>query len=193
MGTIVDTLLSKTQAISAGKSPVLIAIDGRCAAGKSTLAAALQKRTGCPVISMDHFFLQPCQRTAERLAQPGENVDHERFRDEVLSPLLRGESFCYCPYNCHAGKMGAPIPVQAAPLVIIEGSYSCHPTLRSAYDLRIFLTVNPDEQLRRIQRRNGPEAAKIFRDRWIPLEEKYFSAYAVAEHCELCFHTDDCF
>ena len=37
----------------------IIAIDGRCAAGKTTLAARLAKELGGDVIHMDDFFLPP--------------------------------------------------------------------------------------------------------------------------------------
>ena len=67
---------------------------------------------------------------------------------------------------------------------VIEGSYSCHNTLYEHYDLRIFLTVDEDEQLRRIATRNGENAVMIFREKWIPLEEKYFEAFDIKERCE---------
>ena len=37
--------------------PLLVAIDGRCASGKSTLAKDLQKQLDCNVIHMDDFYL----------------------------------------------------------------------------------------------------------------------------------------
>ena len=41
--------------------PRIIAIDGRCASGKTTLAEALGRHYHCNVIHMDHFFLRtPC-------------------------------------------------------------------------------------------------------------------------------------
>lgn len=36
--------------------PLLVAIDGRCASGKSTLAKDLQKQLDCNVIHMDEFL-----------------------------------------------------------------------------------------------------------------------------------------
>lgn len=82
--------------------PLLVAIDGRCASGKSTLAKDLQKQLDCNVIHMDDFYLQPHQRTTKRLREPGGNVDYERFETEVLQPLLTGEAFSYRPYDAHA-------------------------------------------------------------------------------------------
>ena len=61
---------------------VLAAIDGRCASGKTTLAAQLQQQFDGSVIHMDHFFLRPHQRTPQRYQEPGGNVDRERFLEE---------------------------------------------------------------------------------------------------------------
>ena len=171
------------------KSHLLVAIDGRCASGKTSLAGKLQRHYGCNVIHMDHFFLRPEQRTQERLNTPGENVDHERFLEEVLMPLKRGEGFSYCPFDCSLQKLSEPVTIIPGALTIIEGSYSCHLTLRDHYDLRIFLSVSPEEQMRRIMIRNGEQNAKMFRDRWIPLEESYFSEFGIGQYCDAQFDT----
>lgn len=164
---------------------VIVAIDGRCGSGKTTLAARLEREMGAAVFHMDDFFLRPEQRTPERLASPGENVDHERFLEEVLLPLEGGGPVCYRPYVCARQCLGRPVTLQPGRLTVVEGSYSCHPDLWSRYDLRVFLTVDPREQLRRIEARNGPEKARQFRDRWIPLEELYFRAFDVESRCDL--------
>lgn len=167
----------------------LIAIDGRCTAGKTTLAAHLQEEMNCPVIHMDHFFLRPEQRTPLRLGTPGGNVDYERFLMEVMAPLHDGTSFRYRPYDCQKQEWSKSIRIFPKDLVIVEGSYSCHPALWENYDLKIFLHVDEKEQHKRILQRGGEAALTVFREKWIPLEEKYFSAYRVAEHCDLQFQT----
>ena len=169
------------------KSCVYIAIDGRCGAGKSTLAEALQRELGCEVAHMDDFFLRPKQRTAERLKKPGENVEHERFLTEVLIPYKKGEEFTYRPYDCHIQALREPVRVVPGRVLVVEGAYSCHDTLRNLYDLHIFLDVEPRVQLERIAARNGTEATRRFEELWIPLEEKYFAAFDVQKHCELQF------
>ena len=136
---------------------------------------------------MDDFFLPPGLRSRERLAQPGGNVDYERFRSEVLLPILQGSPFSYRPYNCHLRRQVDPKMVQSKPINIVEGSYTCHPHLWDAYNLRIFLDIDPAEQLQRIKKRNGTENAKVFQEQWIPLEETYFSAFQIAQHCDLLF------
>ena len=134
---------------------------------------------------MDDFFLRPEQRTAARLAQPGENVDHERFLSEVLQPALRGEAVVYRPFRCARQALDEPVTVPAARLTIVEGVYACHPALWDSYDLRVFLTVDAAEQLRRIEARSGPEKLRMFRDLWIPLEESYFTAFDLPARCDM--------
>ena len=170
---------------------VLIAIDGRCAAGKTTLAASLHKKTGCNVLHMDHFFLQKEQRTKARLDEPGGNVDYERFLAEALIPLRAGGAFAYRPYDCKTERFAAPVHIEPHPINIVEGSYSCHPALVRQYDGRIFLTVEQETQMRRILKRNGDACATRFFERWIPLEERYFAAFDVMAQCDAVYHTDD--
>ena len=169
--------------------PYLVAIDGRCASGKSTLAAALAKEMNCPLLHMDDFFLRPSQRTPERLTTPGENVDHERFLEEVLLPLKEGKGFFYRPFSCHTQELGEPVWVSPSPLALIEGSYAHHPSLRDHYDLRILLDVSSDEQIRRILKRNGEEICTVFREKWIPLEEAYFAACDVSSYAHAVFQS----
>ena len=183
-----DHLLTVIRALLDRQRRVIAAIDGRCGAGKSTLTAQLREQLPCRVFRMDDFFLRPEQRTAARLAQPGENVDHERFLTEVLLPARRGEDVTYRPYLCARQELDAPVAAPAAHLTIVEGAYACHPALWEYYDLRVFLTVDSEEQLRRIQARNGPERATQVRDRWIPLEEANFAAFDVAARCDMLLH-----
>ncbi len=173
------------------EAPFLIAIDGRCASGKSTLAEALvpalRDRFGVPVnlFHMDDFFLRPEQRTAQRYLEPGGNVDRERFLEQVLLPLGSGGPFCYRPFDCRSMTLSSPVAVQPAPLAVIEGSYSCHPLLFPHYDLRIFMTISPEKQRERLLARGGEEGLKMFLGRWIPLEERYFGHCGIEAKCDL--------
>lgn len=169
----------------------LIAIDGRCAAGKTTLAAQLQERTGCNVIHMDDFFLRPEQQTKERLLQPGGNVDWERFQEDVMLPLQCKIPFSYSPYDCHTKAFKEPVQVQPDRLTLVEGAYSCHPQLWDFYNLHIFLTISPKEQLHRIRKRNGAAGLEVFQSKWIPMEELYFREFSIRERCELCYDTKE--
>lgn len=167
------------------KDRVLVAVDGCSAAGKSTLAELLKRVYDCNVFHMDDFFLRPEQRTAERYAEPGGNVDRERFAGEVLTPLCKGETVSYRRFDC--GSMTIQ-PAQIVPpkrLNVVEGSYSLHPALRAAYDLTVFLAIDPERQVERIAARNGAEAVKMFTSRWIPLETAYHQAFHPDRTCDI--------
>lgn len=190
MGRVFEQLADMIRERSTSSHRLIVAIDGRCAAGKTTLAARLQQELDGTVYHMDDYFLRPEQRTAERLDTPGGNVDYERFYSEVLLPLRNGaERIAYQPYDCRTQTLQSGITVHPCAINIVEGAYSCHPALWSVYDLRICLTISPEEQLQRIQARNGNAGAIPFVERWIPLEERYLSAYRIAERCDLCIET----
>ena len=105
MDSTISALLSRIDALKG--RPAIVAIDGGAAGGKTTLAAGLARRFGADVLHMDDFFLQPHQRTAQRLGEPGGNVDYERFAREVLLPLRRGERYVYRRYDCRTQTLGA--------------------------------------------------------------------------------------
>ena len=167
----------------------LIAIDGRCASGKTVLSAELENILDCNVIHMDHFFLRSEQRTPERLSTPGENVDHERFLTEVLIPLKNKAKSNYRPFDCKTMSFGKEIELDREKITVIEGSYSCHNALYDYYDLHIFMDVSAEEQMKRIELREGKFKVKLFESKWIPLEESYFSKFGISDKCEFYFKT----
>ncbi len=169
------------------KERVMIAIDGNSAAGKTTLAILLQSIFECNLIHVDEFFLKVEQRTEQRLSMPGGNVDYERFQYEVLNQISRNKPFYYRPYDCGSQTLSKPILVQPCPLNIVEGVYSMHPHFGDIYDLKIFLSLDADEQKRRIFKRNGQEKFERFINEWIPMENKYFEAYQIKSKCDRVF------
>ena len=188
---MIRIITEKIGELAAGGGRVTVAIDGRCASGKSTLADALAERLGCAVFRTDDYFLRPEQRTPERFASPGGNMDRERLLDEVILPLERvEETVVHRAFDCKTWAMTPPVETKVGNVAIVEGSYSCHPDLWDHYGLRIFLTVSPEEQMRRITVREGESAAEVFRTKWIPLEEEFFRTYRVSERCDLSFCTD---
>jgi len=166
------------------KDRLIVAIDGRCTAGKTTLAAQLQEIYDCNVIHMDEFFLRPHQRTQQRYAEPGGNVDYERFREEVLLSLRSGKEFSYRPFDCKTLTLSPAVAVPVKKLNIIEGSYSMHPYFEDPYDLKILLTVTEDMQHQRILQR--PQFLhEPFFTKWIPMENRYLETFRIAEKADI--------
>jgi uridine kinase len=131
----------------------------------------------CNVFHMDDFYLP---RTADGGALRGTrgNVDRERFFEEVLLPLSLGRPVLYRPFDCRTFTIGEGEKIAPKPLNVIEGAYSMHPALADSYDFSVFLKIPPRLQRDRILERNAPEEAKLFFERWIPLEERYFEGDA---------------
>lgn len=177
--------ISKIHDIYEKNKNCIIAVDGRCGAGKTTFAQQLQNLFNCNVIHMDDFFLPRNMRTEERLRTPGGNIHYERIIEEVFSKLKKNETFSYRPYSCKTNDFGKEIFVEPNVLTVAEGSYACHPNLREVYALNIFMDIDSKTQLDRITKRNGSEAARVFRDKWIPLEEEYFRFYDIREKCDI--------
>lgn len=160
------------------KETVIVAIDGNCTSGKTTLAHQLSEVYDCNVFHMDDFFLRPEQRTPERFAEIGGNVDYERFQEEVLLQLKSGKAFSYRPFSCSTFTMSDPVSIQPKRLNIIEGSYSLHPYFGDVYDLKIRLTISPELQRQRILER-PVFLHKRFFEEWIPMEDRYFEKFGI--------------
>lgn len=173
--------LIKTIKITAAK---IIAIDGRCAAGKTTLAGKMAEELHCKVVHMDDYYLPFNKRTDSVMQKPGGHMDYERIIDEIFAPLKAGrEAWCH-PYDCHNDIYGEKYVIKPDEMLIIEGAYSCHPGLEAYYDYKIFLDIAPEEQERRLTQRN-PERVEMFQKMWIPREEFYFEAYRVEEKSDV--------
>lgn len=180
-------LLAVDSLIRRGGTAV-VAIDGRCGSGKTTLAALLAALFPCNVFHMDDFYLPPDRRIPGWESTPCANMDLERLDREVLAPVLAGQAVDYRAYDCSSGQYRPAVRVPFSPLTVIEGSYALHPSLRGRYDLRIFLTCSPEEQARRLRAREG-DYYSMFQRRWIPLEEGYLRAFRPQDCCQLVLDT----
>jgi len=169
------------------KPGAIIAIDGMCASGKTTLAALLQAVSGAKVFHMDDYFLPPEKRTPARLDEPGGNVDRERFLEEILKPLSEGRPFDYRPFDCSVMEISSPVHAEPGEINIVEGAYACHPDLIGRYDLVVLMTVDAEEQKRRILARNGERMLRRFVNEWIPREMKYLSHFHIADKADFVY------
>ncbi len=172
-------LFERIDGCVADKGGCVIAIDGGSGTGKSSLAALAQGVYGeesCNLFHTDDFFLQKNQRTPERLAEPGGNVDYERLESEVLRGIASGKPFCYRRFDCSTMSLGDLTEVKPKKISIVEGVYSLHPALQKYYDAQYILSAPYETRLERIRRRNGERMLERFVREWIPLEDRYFEA-----------------
>jgi len=171
-----DIILNEIKQTSLG----IIAIDGRSASGKTTLAKSLAEHLSAGLVHMDDFFLPQHLRTASRLNEVGGNVDYDRFIKDVLphcrcTPQGHFGAFAYPIFDCSHMKISGTRHVTSSPWLIIEGAYAAHPKFGNYMDFNIFSDIDPKLQMARIIQRNGKEKAAMFAARWIPYEEQYIS------------------
>lgn len=188
---IFKSFLPYFEAISAVeklKRPAVIAVDGMCGSGKTTLAEVLSYVFNAPVIHMDDFFLPFEMKTIARIAEPGGNVHYERFDAEVAAHIKDGSAFEYGVYDCSQGKITDSKRLDPSPLVIVEGSYCLNPHIRDIYDLKIFVETDEVTQLERLTAREG-ERIEDFKGRWIPLENRYFTKLNIKDGCDIIVRT----
>lgn len=186
---IFNYIIVKIKNIVEQKDKCIVAIDGKTASGKSTIANFLNDKLNTSIIHMDDFFLPLELRTNQRYSTAGGNVHYERFNKEVANNLKISRGFKYQQFNCKKMKLDTWHKVENKKVIIVEGSYSTHPKIKVCYDLKIFLDISQEEQKNRILKRNGTEILDQFLNKWIPLEEAYFKEYNIINKCDIIVNT----
>ena len=170
--TVVAALLSEVDKLLASSSvrPLIIAIDGKCGSGKTYYGSKLASVLGASVIHCDDFFLPVAMRTDARLAEMGGNIHYERL-GALLSNIKSSQaqlkdasntpSFTYDAYDCSTDSY-EQLTLISTDVIIVEGSYSLHPTLRQLYDLKILLNVDNQTQLQRLTQRESEQSINNF-------------------------------
>lgn len=157
------------------KDSFVLAIDGKCASGKTTLASLLQDKFHASVIHMDDFYL-PIDQRKQTVAG---HMDFSRLIDTVLKHIKNHQDIYYQVFDCRTQSYRED-RLQYNKYYIIEGSYSLHPSLVEYYTDTVVLDVLDDIQQKRLFQRN-PLKYQDFIEHWIPLEQDYFKTYHIYE------------
>lgn len=180
---------NQIQKILDEKYSLLLAIDGRCGCGKSSLGAELAKCLDANLFHMDDFYLPFRQRVENWQEIPAGNMDLTRFLTEVLEPALNGQEILYRAFSCPQRRYLQEKRLPPKRVNIVEGSYSQHPFLADAYDVKLFVTAERSIQEARLQAREG-DHYKAFEEIWIPMEENYFRHFSIENNADCIIRTD---
>ncbi|HEY8718262.1 hypothetical protein [Pengzhenrongella sp.] len=167
---------------------LVVALDGRSAAGTSTLAAALGVRLAASVIEGDDFYRDlPEQERWALDATEGvaEYFDWQRLRGEVLVPLRTGRAARYRPFSWtpSGGLSDRTVTVAPTPVIILEGVYTGRPELRDLVDLAVLVeTPTQERQRRQVARGHGNDA---WWPRWTAAEDHYFTTICPRQSFDL--------
>ena len=185
----INTITKKIDNLLNTKERIIIAIDGRCASGKSTLAHALSKIYPCNIFHMDHFYLPNSKRSKETYKEIGGIIDFQRFNSDIVVPLRMGSTINYEVFSCSQQKLTMTASILPKKITIIEGAYCLHPNIKIDYDFMIFLTHDKTSQYQRIIKRDGTHKLPQFLNTWIPLEENYLASYQIIKKCHIILDT----
>jgi uridine kinase len=170
--------------------PILVALDGRSAVGKSTLAALVAPLVGAVVIDGDGFYSGGTANTWDAMSaaeKAGHCIDWRRQRP-VLETLARGETASWYPYNWETNDgtlEPTPVICQSAPVIILDGVYSGRPELADLFDLRVLLDAPVDLRKERLIEREGEGYREEWNARWDEAEQWYFGTVMPPEAFDL--------
>lgn len=175
LASVADVVERIREIRSSKPGTVLVAIDGAGGAGKSTLAASIADQIDRSyVVCLDDFA---------RPSVPG--WDQDRFRHEVLIPLLAGQDACYQRWDWPTDRGAEWHRVPSGSTVIIEGVSSTRSELGECWDLTVYVDTPRSVRLERGIRRDGEPMRSQWTDVWMPEEDAYIAAQQPAQRADL--------
>ncbi len=173
MATQPEAVAAAIRAWSSNSHPLVVAIDGHGAAGKSTLAENLRSHLDVAVIHTDDFFRAETERNGHTTDAPMDRYyDATRLRDEVLVPLLEGNDVHFRAFDEADDEFREePVTVKPASVIVLEGVGSAGPALRDLVNRTILVHTPVDTRTERLQRQIAQED---WDEDWLEAERRYF-------------------
>jgi uridine kinase len=142
----------------------LVGVDGHAGSGKSTFAGQLAAALGgAPVLHLDDLASH-----AELFGWT------ERLLSQVITPLGRGGTAHYAPYDWHTRHFGTPRALPPAPVVLIEGVGAGRRAVRPFLARLLWMETPREESWDRGRLRDGAEQ-RDFWDGWVEAEREHFA------------------
>ncbi len=153
----------------------IVAIDGYGGSGKSELADCLAARIGDATVVRTDDFARP--------SVPG--WEWERFRAQVLDPVLNDRPGRYQRYDWEGNEPAEWHDVPVGATLIVEGVSSMRDELGRYWDFAIWLDCPYELRVRRGVDRDGEAMRSHWTDVWIPEEDAYFRAQRPDKRADL--------
>jgi uridine kinase len=155
----------------------IVAVDGPGGAGKSSLANQIARELDAPIIHTDDFasWENPVDWWPELIAR-------------ALEPLAAGKPACYRPTSW-GGEERAPIRIEPAPFVVLEGVTASRQAFRRYLAYSIWVETPRDLRLERGLERDGQQARARW-EQWMEEEDRYIERERPAERADRILRGD---
>jgi hypothetical protein len=138
-----------------GTKPILVAVSGRARAGKSVVAHAVlrclkEQGVACLHVRLDDWIMPATERPQGAAAELRNRVD---VLPQLLQALRAGESISAPGYDAATRGCGDSVRYEPAgqSVVLIDGGFAAHQSVRDMLDLAIFVAVPPALQRERFE------------------------------------------
>jgi uridine kinase len=150
--------------------PARVAVDGPDAAGKTTLADELAAAIGPDVSRIEaDRFLRPAAERYRRGRESPEGYYLDSFDDRALRAAVE----------------------RAEGPAIVDGIFLFRPQLDDLWSFRIFISVSPEESLRRGVARDGEETERLYRVRYLPGQRLYQVSVRPKDRADVVVDNED--
>lgn len=160
----------------------VIALDGKCGSGKTTISNILESKYS--VIHIDDFFLSKKQKESCKV-KLNSNLDYDLIMSNLEKVILAMKNnvskikiICF---NCTSQSYYEKELILKDKL-IVEGVYASSPKIAKYIDKIAYLYVDKKTQEERIKTR---KLSNRFFHEWIPQENKYFTDFDIFRHCDV--------
>jgi uridine kinase len=205
---LLDELFSMIGSVTT-PHPLRVAVDGRPASGKTTLAdelAAMLRASGRPVVRacVDDFLWPRARRYRRGVFSPEGNYydsfDYESLHRVLLDPLGPGGDGRYQDliYDRATDAVVSPPAMTAAPnaVLLFDGVFLLRPELISRWELRIHVSASFERTLDRARTRDlarlgsTAEIERYFNARYGPSQQLYASLVRPTDRADVIVHND---
>jgi uridine kinase len=190
--------------------PLRVAIDGIDAAGKTTLADELEevlRNQGYPIIraSIDHFHNPRAIRYAFGADSPNgyfeNSFNTQKVIDLLLRPLGPNGSGAYqtgiFDYQSNEETNQQTMIAPKHAILLFDGIFLMKPELLPYWDFKIFLEIEFETCLKRVETRDqhlfghAAEVRERYETRYIPGQKIYFETCSPKKMADMIIRNDD--